>query len=185
MHFELKCMDCGRVWPYQCFVFKCYYLCNMILYYWSGYAKLKVTQCILYFKTAWWRPHLSPIWNSYSKDKGVKLYYYVDQIICVFFFFFERSTFVGSAWSFVFFIPATTADDLLTSDFEGFPHNISAILTIALCDSCKNTFLLRKIMQFFTCEKCDFMVHKTTSITNFPGAVTCDKWDPIFPSCEE
>jgi len=26
--------------------------------------------------------------------------------------FFKRSTFVGSAWSFVFFIPATTANDL-------------------------------------------------------------------------
>ena len=27
------------------------------------------------------------------------------------FFFFYRSTFVGSAWSFIFFIPATTAND--------------------------------------------------------------------------
>jgi len=47
MLFELKCMDCGRVWPYQCSVFKCYYLCNKLLYYWSTYANLKVTQCIL------------------------------------------------------------------------------------------------------------------------------------------
>ena len=29
-----------------------------------------------------------------------------------YFYFFKRSTFVGSAWSFGFFIPATTANDL-------------------------------------------------------------------------
>jgi len=46
-------------------------------------------------------------------------------------------------------------------------------------------------MQFFTCEECDFMVHKNSAlITNFPGAVTymletCDEWDPILHKCEE
>ena len=32
--------------------------------------------------------------------------------VCFFLFFFKRSTFVDSAWSFGFFIPATTANDL-------------------------------------------------------------------------
>ena len=33
---------------------------------------------------------------------------------------------------------------------------------------------------FETCEECDFMVHKTASITNFTGAVTY-----LFDTCEE
>ena len=36
----------------------------------------------------------------------------------IFYLLLPYSTFVGSAWSFVFFIPATTA--IMTSDFEGF-----------------------------------------------------------------
>ena len=38
--------------------------------------------------------------------------------VVFFLLFFSVSTFVGSAWSFGFFIPATTAN--YTSDFEGF-----------------------------------------------------------------
>ena len=38
-------------------------------------------------------------------------------LVFIFLPFFKRSTFVGSAWSFGFFIPATTANDL---NFEGF-----------------------------------------------------------------
>ena len=45
-------------------------------------------------------------------------------------------------------------------------------------------------MQFQTCEKCNFMVHKNPASMTFPGAVTykfekCDNLDSIFPRCEE
>ena len=42
--------------------------------------------------------------GSTSVDSFVNFYF--------FYFYFQRSTFVGSAWSFVFFIPATTANDV-------------------------------------------------------------------------
>ena len=41
------------------------------------------------------------------------LFVYIYNLVSDFFWiYFQRSTFVGSAWSFCFFIPATTANDL-------------------------------------------------------------------------
>ena len=52
---------------------------------------------------------------------------YAEAFTCFVIPFFKRSTFVGSAWSFVFFIPTT-----MTSDFEGFLSQILSITFFVL-----------------------------------------------------
>ena len=52
---------------------------------------------------------------------------YAEAFTCFVIPFFKRSTFVGSAWSFGFFIPTT-----MTSDFEGFLSQILSITFFVL-----------------------------------------------------
>ena len=48
---------------------------------------------------------------------------------CLYFYIFLRSTFVSSAWSFRFFIPAQRP---MTSDFKGFLYQILSITILIL-----------------------------------------------------
>ena len=72
---------------------------------------------ILTFSKQQQNKHVSA-WHSGSNTKQLYLsHHHVKIVLSLYFYFyfqiiFFRSTFVGSAWSFVFFIPATTANDL-------------------------------------------------------------------------
>ena len=55
-----------------------------------------------------WKNKTTPCTDSHLTSSN----YTLTIVFCVFYLFFKRSTFVGSAWTLGFFIPATTANDL-------------------------------------------------------------------------
>ena len=84
------------------------------LFHWLIFTMVAVPQHILHVQS--WA--YMPMYFIFE-DVGwcyIKAWSYidipVDRNIWFFWDFFKRSTFVGSAWSFGFFIPATTANDL-------------------------------------------------------------------------
>ena len=55
------------------------------------------------------------MWEKVKNAENINIWWhFLKKIKCslLIFYFFKRSTFVGSAWSFSFFIPATMANDL-------------------------------------------------------------------------